>query len=49
MASIGKIIKAHATQFDPRLAVNFWIHCLPLRHDKDEGMMQNELLLDIVR
>lgn len=49
MASIGKIVKSHATVFDPLLALSFWIHFLPLRHDKDEGMVQNELLLDIMR
>ena len=49
VASIGKIVKSHASVFDPRLALSFWIHFLPLRHDKDEGMMQNELLLDIMR
>ena len=48
MASIGKIIKAHSTVFDTRPAISFWIHFLPIRHDKDEGMLQNELLVDIM-
>ena len=49
MASIGKIIKAHSTVVDTQIAINFWLHFLPLRHDKDEGMIQNELLIDIMR
>ena len=35
--------------FDPRLALSFWVHFLPLKHDKEEGMVQNELLIDIMR
>ena len=49
VAAIGKIIKAHSTVFDSRNALGFWIHFLPLRHDKEEGMDQNELLVDIMR
>lgn len=49
VAAIGKIIKAHSSVFDSRPAIGFWIHFLPLRHDKEEGMVQNELLTDIMR
>jgi len=49
VAAIGKIIKQHSTVFDSRPAIGFWIHFLPLRHDKEEGMVQNELLVDIMR
>lgn len=48
VASIGKIIKHHITIFDPRPALSFWLAYLPLRHDKDEGMLQYELLADIM-
>ena len=48
MAAVGKIIKAHISIFDPRPALSLWIQLLPLRHDKDEGMFQNELLADIM-
>lgn len=48
VAAVGKIIKTHSTIFDPRPALTLWIHLLPLRHDKDEGMVQNELLADIM-
>ena len=34
VAAIGKIVKAHVTIFDSRPALSFWIHFLPLRHDK---------------
>lgn len=48
VAAIGKIIKAHLSIFDVRPALSFWIHFLPIRHDKEEGMGQNELLADIM-
>ena len=48
VAAIGKIIKTHITIFDPRPALSFWTSFLPIRHDKEEGMGQNELLVDIM-
>jgi hypothetical protein len=45
IASIGKIIKAHFNLFDPKSYIAIWLRFLPLRHDKDEGMTQNELLV----
>ena len=40
VAAIGKIIKTHSSVFNPRMAISFWIHFLPLRYDKEEGMIQ---------
>lgn len=45
IAAIGKIIKAHFALFDTRPYLAIWLNFLPLRHDKDEGMVQNELLV----
>ena len=49
VAAVGKIIKAHASVFDATPAITLWIHFLPLRHDRDEGFVQSELLVDIMR
>ena len=35
VAAIGKIVKVHASVFDPRPALSLWINYLPLRHDKE--------------
>jgi len=47
VAAIGKIIKAHSNLFDPIPYIAVWIRFLPLKFDKDEGMIQNELLVII--
>lgn len=47
IAAIGKIIKAHFAIFDPVPYLAIWHKFLPLRHDKDEGMVQNELLVTL--
>lgn len=45
VAALGKIIKAHSNLFDPTPYIAVWIRFLPLKFDKDEGMVQNELLV----
>lgn len=45
IAAIGKIIKTHFALFDPKPYLAIWLNFLPLKHDKDEGMVQNELLV----
>jgi hypothetical protein len=47
VAAVGKIIKAHSNLFDPIPYIAVWIKFLPLKFDKDEGFVQNELLVNI--
>lgn len=48
VAAVGKIIKAHSNLIDPIPYIAIWIRFLPLRFDKDEGLVQNELLVIIL-
>ena len=34
VAAIGKIIKTHASVFNPRMAICFWIHFIPLKFNR---------------
>jgi hypothetical protein len=48
IAAMGKIIKAHFAIFDPTPYLTIWLNFLPLKFDKEEGMVQNELLVNII-
>jgi hypothetical protein len=45
VAAIGKIIKCHATKFNAKPVITLWLNFLPLRNDKDEGIVQHQLLV----
>jgi hypothetical protein len=38
---MGKIIKAHFAIFDATPYLTIWLNFLPLKFDKEEGMVQN--------
>lgn len=48
VAAIGKIVKSHGGSFDPKAVLKAWLQYLPLRSDKQEGIVQHELLVDIM-
>jgi hypothetical protein len=41
IAAMGKIIKAHFAIFDATPYLTIWLNFLPLKFDKEEGMVQN--------
>ena len=48
VASIGKIVKCHGGSFDPKPVLKAWLQYLPLRSDKQEGILQHDFLADIM-
>jgi hypothetical protein len=48
VAAIGKIIKVHAVKFNVQPIITFWLNFLPLRNDKDEGIVQHQLLVNFI-
>ena len=49
ISSIGKIIKHQNANIDVAQTVTFWFQNMPLRSDKGEAKIQNDLLADILQ
>jgi hypothetical protein len=48
VAAIGRIIRYHSAHIDATPYIALWMHFLPLKHDKEEGMDQNSFLVHIL-
>jgi len=48
VAALGKIIKSQSDKINLVEVVNVWVEKMPIKYDKEEAVIQHELLTDIV-
>jgi len=49
VAALGRVLKNHSDKINSVELLNIWLGLLPIKFDKNEGYIQHEMLVELVK